>query len=103
MQIEYFLVLFLSVIGPAVLSRSNEIRFYDPPGRLIAAIGIPLPVFVIWDIIATARGHWDFNPAYVTGLYIFNLPVEEVLFFVVVPFCALFTWESVKYFMRKKP
>lgn len=102
MTIEYFLVLALTIAGPLIFSFSPEIRFYHSPRRLFLAIGLPFPVFILWDVVATARGHWSFNPEYVTGLMLFNLPVEEVLFFIAVPFAALFTWESVKWFLRRK-
>jgi lycopene cyclase domain-containing protein len=102
MKIEYFIVLAASLAGPLVLSFSKKMDFWKYPARLIFSIIIPFIIFVIWDIIVTAAGHWSFNPNYTVGFKIFNLPVEEVLFFIVIPFCGLFTWESVKYFMRGK-
>jgi lycopene cyclase domain-containing protein len=103
MKIEYFLVLAVTIAGPLFFSFSPELRFHRSPRRLLLAIGFPFPVFILWDVIATARGHWSFNPEYVTGLMLYNLPLEEVLFFIVVPFAALFTWESVNWFLRRKP
>ncbi len=102
MKIEYLIVLAVSFIAPLILSFSKKMDFYRYPLRLILAIGIPFVLFIIWDIIVTARGHWSFNPNYITGLRIYNLPIEEVLFFLIIPFCGLFTWESVKYFTRQK-
>lgn len=102
-RFEYFAVLLATVIGPLVLSRSSALSFYKKPLRLIAAIGLPFPLFVLWDALATQRGHWNFNPEYITGLFIGNLPVEEIVFFIVVPFAALFTWECVKYFSEHRP
>ena len=102
MHIEYFLVLVITIAGPLVLSFSPELGFYRSPRRLFLAIALPLPVFLLWDVVATSRGHWSFNPDYITGWMLFNLPVEEVLFFIVVPFCALFTWESVKWYLRRR-
>jgi lycopene cyclase domain-containing protein len=102
MKIEYFIVLAVSLAGPLVLSFSKKMDFWKYPARLSFSIIIPFIIFVIWDIIVTAAGHWSFNPNYTVGFKIFNLPVEEVLFFIVIPFCGLFTWESVKYFMRDK-
>ena len=102
MKIEYLIVLAVSFIAPFILSFSKKMDFYKYPLRLILAIGIPFVLFIIWDIIVTARGHWSFNPNYTIGLRIYNLPVEEVLFFLIIPFCGLFTWESVKYFTRQK-
>ena len=102
MHTEYLIVLAISVAAPLILSFSKKMDFYKSPGRLIYAISLPFIMFTIWDIIVTARGHWSFNPDYTIGFRIFGLPVEEILFFIVIPFCGLFTWESVKYFMRGK-
>ena len=102
MKLEYFLLLCIVILVPFVKSFSREIGFYKNPLRLFFSIGIPFVIFIGWDVYAVSRGHWTFNKDYIVGLKIFSLPVEEVLFFTVIPFCALFTWESVKYFMRKK-
>jgi len=98
MKTEYLIVLAVSFAAPLILSFSRKLDFYKYPARLILALGIPFALFVGWDLIAAARGHWSFNVNYTTGLRIFNLPVEEILFFIVIPFCGIFTWECVKYF-----
>lgn len=102
MQTEYFIVLAVSVIAPLILSFSKKLDFYKYPARLVLSILLPFILFILWDIFATTRGHWSFNPLYTVGFKIFGLPIEEILFFIVIPFCALFTWECVKYFTRGK-
>lgn len=53
-------------------------------------------IFSVWDIVGIVREHWDYNPAYVTGLQlIFAMPVEELVFFIVIPICGLLTYEAV--------
>jgi len=101
MKLEYFIVLGICLAGPLVLSFSRKINYYKNPARLIYSIIFPLIIFIVWDIIATGRGHWSFNEKYITGFYIFNLPVEEILFFIIIPFCALFSWEVVKFYSKK--
>lgn len=100
MQTEYFIVLAVSLAAPLVLSFSKKMDFYKYPSRLVLSILLPFIIFTIWDIFVTARGHWSFNPLYTIGFKIFGLPIEEILFFIIIPFCGLFTWESVKYFTR---
>jgi len=102
MKLEYFIVLGVCLAGPLVFSFSKKLNFYKKPFRLVRAILIPMIVFIAWDVVAAARGHWGFNTEYVSGFFIFNLPVEEVLFFAVIPFAGLFTWEVVKYFAGQK-
>ena len=50
------------------------------------------------DIVFTKLQIWSFNNDYVSGLYLFKLPIEEWLFFIVIPFCCVFIYESINYF-----
>lgn len=72
-------------------------RVYRRPVRLARALLPPALLFSVWDAVAIARGDWRYNPRYVTGLRLpFRLPVEELLFFLVVPICALLTLGAVR-------
>ena len=63
-----------------------------------AALSI-LPIstlFLIWDAYAIAQGHWFFDREQILGIYgPFNIPLEEYLFFMVIPIAAIFTIEGV--------
>jgi lycopene cyclase domain-containing protein len=61
---------------------------------MLIAIAIPAIPFLLWDALVTGT-HWHFNPEYVSGIKIINLPIEEILFFITVPFACLFTWEMI--------
>jgi lycopene cyclase domain-containing protein len=64
--------------------------------RRAAAAVIPVAiVFIVWDVLAVAGGVWTYNPRYLTGLSFGNLPVEELLFFIVIPVCGLLTYSAV--------
>jgi len=62
---------------------------------MLIAIVIPAIPFLLWDVVVTGT-HWNFNPEYVSGIKIINLPIEEILFFITVPFACLFTWEMIR-------
>lgn len=94
---RYMTVLLLSISVPLVISLWPPLRFYKNWRGLLLALAAVVVVFGGWDIYATWRGHWHFSPDGVWGIKIINLPLEEWLFFVAIPFCCLFTWEAIKY------
>jgi hypothetical protein len=59
-----------------------------------------LAAFVVWDVAAIRLGHWTFSPTYTTGWRVGNIPVEELTFFVVIPLCALLSYEAVGNVLR---
>jgi lycopene cyclase domain-containing protein len=65
--------------------------------RTMLLVSVP---FCIWDVIVTERGHWSFNSQYVVGISFFGLPIEEWLFFIVIVFVSVFTWEALKVVMK---
>ena len=46
--------------------------------------------FLIWDFYFTAIGVWSFNYDYCLGIELLGMPLEEWLFFLIIPFCSLF-------------
>lgn len=53
-------------------------------------------VFIAWDVWFTDLGVWGFNPDYLVGVSILNLPLEEWLFFVCIPYACTFTYACLK-------
>lgn len=100
---RYFLVLVFSGIIPLAASFYPPLQLYKNTKALISSIVLILLLFGLWDVYATYRGHWQFDPAAVWRVRIINLPLEEVLFFIVIPFCSIFTWETVNYFKKRLP
>ena len=100
MRIEYLLVLLASIAIPFVVSFDRRLDLYNDKKSMLKAIAIPGVFYLLWDVIATARGHWSFNPEYVIGLSVAGLPLEEILFFPTIAFIAIFTWEAVKVLAR---
>jgi lycopene cyclase domain-containing protein len=65
--------------------------------RLLLAVLPVATVFVGWDLAAVAAGHWSYDPRQILGVRLpGRLPVEEVLFFLVVPVCAVLGFEAVR-------
>lgn len=57
---------------------------------------IPACLYIGWDIYFTSKGVWYFNEAYITGIKLINLPLEEVLFFFIVPYCCVFIYACIR-------
>jgi lycopene cyclase domain-containing protein len=86
---------------PLLASFYKKAPFYKTwkylwPGMLITAL-----VFIVWDEAFTRMGVWGFNPRYLTGIYLFNLPLEEVLFFFCIPYACVFTYFALNYLISK--
>jgi lycopene cyclase domain-containing protein len=81
------------------------VRVYRRPRRWLATVAPVLLVFGLWDALAIRAGHWRYNPRFTTGWVVpGGLPVEELAFFVVVPTCALLTYEAVGRLLgRRRP
>lgn len=96
-RFQYLLLMGACAAGTLPLEWVYRARVYRRPRRLLRALWLPFVAFVLWDAVAVARGHWTFSTAYTTGWRIpFDVPVEELAFFVVIPICALLSFESVK-------
>ncbi len=91
----YFLILLCSIAGPLVLSFDKKVHFYKKWKPLFLASIAPAIFYCVWDAIFVKMGIWAFNPSYITGLFLYNLPIEEVLFFFVIPYCCLFVYECI--------
>jgi lycopene cyclase domain-containing protein len=68
---------------------------YRQPWRAVRSLLPVAAVFVAWDVVAIAAHVWTYNPRYVTGVGVGVLPVEELLFFLVIPICGLLTYSAV--------
>lgn len=96
---EYLTVLFICVILPLIFSIFHpKIKLRKNWKILVLTLIISAIPFLVWDYFATKNAHWQFNSDFVLGFYIFNLPLEEVLFFLTIPFCCHFVWNIIDNF-----
>lgn len=68
---------------------------YRQPRRLLKALLPVAAAFLVWDAIAIALDVWHYNPRYVSGINVPFMPLEELLFFIVIPLCGLLTYNVV--------
>lgn len=96
-KFAYLSVLLGCLIGTAWLEFFLRTKVYQRTIRLFLTILPVLLVFSIWDAYAISQGHWKFDPRYVTGLIAYaNIPLDEILFFIVIPICAILSFEAVR-------
>ena len=95
----YLLLDGLTLLFPLILSFDTRVHYFAKWKSVLSATLIVAIPFLIWDFIFTEHGFWGFNPDYLIGINIGNLPLDEILFFIVVPFACTFIYECVKYYL----
>lgn len=101
MKGTYLLINFLTVFFPIVLSFDKRVKFFKSWKYIFPGLALSGFLFLFWDYLFTVYGVWSFNPDYIIGIYILNLPLEEILFFVTVPFACIFIYECLNYYVKK--
>lgn len=100
-QYLYLVIILLSILPPFVASFHSKAPFYKTWKVLSIAILVPGILFVVWDEIFTRLNIWGFNSKYVTGIYVGSLPLEEILFFICIPYACVFTYFILNHLIEK--
>jgi lycopene cyclase domain-containing protein len=95
-RLTYLAVLAGCLVGTAPLELLLHTRVYVRWRRLLLTLVPVFVVFTIWDVLAIRAGHWAYDPRQTTGLHVGNVPIEELLFFLVVPVCSVLALEAVR-------
>lgn len=95
----YSVVLLSSFILPFILSFDNKLQFYKKWKFIVPCILITGIFYIFCDYYLTKIGVWGFNPLYHSKNLVINLPVEELLFFFVIPYASVFIhYSAILYF-----
>ncbi len=97
----YLYLMAFTISVPLLRSFESRLAYYRSFKALFTAIALTMAVFIPWDILFTDLGIWGFNPRYLSGIYIANLPLGEWLFFIFVPFSCVFIYRVLNYFFPK--
>jgi lycopene cyclase domain-containing protein len=100
--LTYLLVLAGCLAGALWLEPVLRVGVLRQVRRLVWAVVPVAAVFVVWDLLAIRAGHWSFDRAQIVGVVLpGGLPLEELLFFLVVPVCAILGFEAVRKVLRR--
>jgi len=88
-----------TIIGPFILSFDKKVHFYSHWRNLFLAIFPVAFLFLVWDEVYTQWGVWGFNADYLQGWYVGHLPIEEVCFFLFVPYACVFVYECLRAYL----
>jgi lycopene cyclase domain-containing protein len=101
LRLVYLAVLSGCLAGALWLEPTLRVNVLRRWRRLLLTLIPVMAVFAAWDIAAIAAGHWSFDPRQTTGILLpGDLPLDELLFFLVVPLCAILGFEAVRAVLR---
>lgn len=105
-QYEYLILMAACVAITLPLEFVLRARVYRRLPLLLPTILLVVVAFGAWDLLGIARDHWTYSPEFTTGLHVGIIPIEEIVFFIVIPLCALLSYEGVatvlNFFKRKR-
>jgi len=97
----YLSIDLLCFIFPFLASFQKKAPFYKKWKYLGIALLITGTIFIVWDEIFTRENIWGFNAEYLTGIYFGSLPLEEILFFISIPYASVFTYFALNHLIEK--
>lgn len=99
-SLTYLLVNLGALSVPFAFSFHPKLRFDKTWGAFFPACLMVGAGFIAWDIWFTEMGVWGFNPRYLSAYYLANLPIEEWLFFLCIPYASIFTYHCLKVLVK---
>lgn len=91
----YLWVNLMSISVPFLVSFHPRIELYKHWKQLFLSMIITMIPYIIWDVYFTHMEYWGFNEQYLSGIDLINLPVEEWLFFICIPYACVFTHVAI--------
>jgi len=94
---SYMAMLAFTILGSFWLEIVLQVRVLARLRRVVMSIAPIALLFICWDAFAISRGHWYFDSQKILGILgPFNIPLEEFLFFFIIPIAGIMTIEAVR-------
>ena len=103
MKYTYLIINVLTIIFPVILSFDKRVAFAKSWKFIWPGMAITGLLFLFWDVLFTIHGVWSFNDKYIIGIRFYGLPLEEILFFLTVPFACIFIYACLNYYVKWQP
>jgi len=97
MKFVYLLLLVLTVAVPLAKSFDEKIQMRAKWRFIFPALFYTAVLFIIWDVWFAKIAVWSFSSKYTLGLDLLGLPIEEWMFFFIVPYACFFVLEVLNY------
>lgn len=97
----YYILLGLSLLYPLAQSFEKRVYMYRKFIFILPGILLIGAIYLVWDTWFTKAGIWGFNHNFTRDFYLLGLPLEEWLFFLVVPYSCIFLYEVLRYFVKR--
>ncbi|HKK76672.1 MAG TPA: lycopene cyclase domain-containing protein [Saprospiraceae bacterium] len=97
----YIYLHLFTVLPVLALSFDRNVHYYRKWRYLWGPVLVVGTIFIVWDVVFTAREVWGFNHDYLSGFFMLGLPIEEWLFFITVPFACVFIYECLNFYIKK--
>lgn len=95
-QLTYLAVLAVCLLSALWLEPVLRVGVLRQFRRVLLTLLPVVAVFLAWDVAAVAAGHWWYDSAQVVGVTLpGRVPLEELVFFLVVPLCTILGFEAV--------
>jgi len=93
----YLALEIFAILVPLIYSYDRKLQFYVKIKSVAVSLVIVGSFYILADILFAKYGIWGFNPKYHSSIVLFKLPLEEWLFFIVIPYASLFLHDTLVY------
>jgi len=98
-HLTYLFLNLVTIAGPLTLSFDKKVAFYKNWKPFTLSMLATSTLYIVWDIWFTKINVWLFNSQFVYGKWFANLPLEEYIFFIIIPYACLFIYACLKAYL----